>query len=139
MSYVRMFRVDSDDSNSNVSTGDNADLQSLNLNCDLDMDSESESSDSEQSHDDRGDFNNPGCHDQPPVTDWQGVIEDVIHTNWPNTNWRILSRLLNIIGCTDRDSDVVLETIRSIDWTLSIPRNVAQLREVEIHAMGINK
>ena len=73
------------------------------------------------------------------VNDWQGVIEDVIQTKWPNNNWRILSRLLNIIGCTDRDSNVVLDTIRNIDWTLSIPRNVAELRQLEVNAMGINK
>jgi hypothetical protein len=137
-----------------LNSDDDLGLHSLCVNTGIltDVESSSESADSNDRMDDSGDVgmspdldtaegaSDSGLNEpHVSVNDWQGVVEDVFHTKWPNNNWRILSRLLNIIGCTDRDSDVVLETIRNVDWTLSIPRNVAQLRQVEINAMGINK
>ena len=91
--------------------------------------------------------NDEGIHDaaaaepqQPqPNTDWQSVVDDLFTSTWPNSNWSVISRLLNIIACTDRDADVVLDTFRKLDWTLSIPTNVAELRRVEKESLGTNK
>lgn len=83
---------------------------------------------------------NPDCqYGDDASMDWQAAIEDLIKPKWPNDNWTTISRLLNIIGSTDRDADVILDSIRSLDWTMSIPSNVAELRRFELEALGSNK
>lgn len=88
-------------------------------------------------HIDSGDFQVDA--DCPADVNWQAVIDNLFKPKWPNANWTLLSRLLNIIGSTDRDSDVLLDTIRQLDWTASIPSNVAELRKVETEALGSNE
>jgi hypothetical protein len=70
---------------------------------------------------------------------WQSYVDDLFKPKWPNNNWNILSRLLNIIGCSDRDADVVLDSIRLLDWTVSIPKNISELRKVEAVSLGSNE
>ena len=70
---------------------------------------------------------------------WQAEVEELFNPRWPNNNWCHLSRLLNIIGSSDLDADVLLETIRQLDWTISIPKNIAELRKIEIDSLGTNK
>lgn len=83
----------------------------------------------------------PSPHEQhsDDIIDWQSIIEDTIKPKWPNGNWTTISRLLNVIGSTDRDADVILDSIRTLDWTQSIPSSVAELRRFENEALGTNK
>ncbi len=71
--------------------------------------------------------------------DWQAVVEDLMKTIWPNDNWKRMSRLFNIISCSDADADVILDTIRNLNWTVSLPSKVTELRQLEIAALGTNK
>ena len=84
-------------------------------------------------HSDHGDA------DYPADCNWQAVVDNLFKPKWPNNNWSLLSRLLNILGSTDRDADVLIDTIRQIDWTTSIPNNVAELRKVERDSLGTNE
>jgi hypothetical protein len=77
--------------------------------------------------------------DESTKFNWQTYIDDLLKPQWPNHNWNLLSRLLNILGCSDRDADVVLDTIRQLDWTVSIPKHVAELRKVETLSLGSKK
>lgn len=79
-----------------------------------------------------------GNRDTEPIN-WQSYVDDLFRPKWPNNNWNILSRLLNIIGCSDRDADVVLDSIRLLDWTVSIPKNISELRKVETVSLGSNE
>ena len=70
------------------------------------------------------------------LPDWQAVVDDLLQPAWPNDNWKLISRLLNIISCTDGDADVILDTVRRLNWTVSLPSKVAELRRLEMDALG---
>lgn len=72
------------------------------------------------------------------LPDWQAVVDDLLQPAWPNDNWRLISRLLNIISCTDGDADVILDTVRRLNWTVSLPSKVSELRRLEMDALGKN-
>lgn len=85
--------------------------------------------------------NAPATDSEPnpaEVPDWQAVVDDLLQPAWPNENWKLISRLLNIISCTDGDADVILDTVRRLNWTVSLPSKVCELRRLEMDALGRN-
>ena len=55
---------------------------------------------------------------------------------WPNDNWRLLSKVVNSCHMSDREGNFFLETLRSIDFSKSIPNNISVLRNFEAVHVG---
>jgi hypothetical protein len=54
---------------------------------------------------------------------------------WPNINYKIISRLCNCLSLSDRDCDLLIEEIRKLNVSMSIPVNVRDLRKAEQDAI----
>lgn len=55
---------------------------------------------------------------------------------WPNDNWRLVSKLINACRMSDGDAEMLLKTLKSIDPRLSIPRHIRELRKFERRNIG---
>lgn len=58
-------------------------------------------------------------------------VDDEDRVLWPNDNWRLVSKLVNSCQMSDGDATLLLDTMRSIDSRLSIPRSIRDLRKFE--------
>jgi hypothetical protein len=57
--------------------------------------------------------------------------EDSTPTMWPSPNYERLSRLVNCLSLSDRDTSMLLEEISKLDHSETIPRTVKELKKAE--------
>ena len=78
--------------------------------------------------------NTSGCDPNTPAPSHSTLDPDV-DLKWPNINYQIISRLCNCLSLSDRDCDMLIEEIKNLNVSMSIPVNVRDLRKAEQDAI----